>query len=329
MATAYRTVFYNKPEFKSKIAAFDLDWTLIRPNEGRIFPKSADDWDWLYDKKIILGKIKEYIKNDYMFVIITNQGGKYKFKVELIQNVLVAIGIPCVCIIGHELNIKKPNKDLFYTMFDDEWCLYKNKVDYKESFYVGDAAGREFDWAGSDKEFADNVGIKFNTPEHFFEIENNMDITTLIPKIKLDPSKQYVVVMIGYPGSGKSSIAKNILSSQYGFVHIEKDVIGTDAKVKKEALVHIKNNKSVVIDALNTKEKNRKVFIDFAKKNNIDVICIHVETSIEKSMVNNTIRAGLGKGVKIPPVVYYVYRKGFEEPNKEEGFDKIITVSLD
>jgi len=36
------------------------------------------------------------------------------------------------------------------------------------SFYVGDFAGREGDKAASDKEFAENLGIKFYTPEEFF-----------------------------------------------------------------------------------------------------------------------------------------------------------------
>ncbi len=40
--------------------------------------------------------------------------------------------------------------------------------DPAQSFYIGDAAGREDDFAASDKEFAENAGLKFMTPEEVF-----------------------------------------------------------------------------------------------------------------------------------------------------------------
>ena len=37
--------------------------------------------------------------------------------------------------------------------------------DKKRSFFVGDAAGRPKDFAGTDRKFAENIGLKFKTPE--------------------------------------------------------------------------------------------------------------------------------------------------------------------
>ena len=37
--------------------------------------------------------------------------------------------------------------------------------DIDASFYVGDAAGRSGDFAGTDRKFASNAGLKFFTPE--------------------------------------------------------------------------------------------------------------------------------------------------------------------
>ena len=50
------------------------------------------------------------------------------------------------------------------------WDFYTKdrNVDYKKSFYVGDAAGRKNDFSDSDLKFAENIGIKFYTPEEFF-----------------------------------------------------------------------------------------------------------------------------------------------------------------
>jgi hypothetical protein len=49
-------------------------------------------------------------------------------------------------------------------------------IDISESLYVGDAAGRADGWkpkakkdhSCGDRKFADNIGIKFQTPEEFF-----------------------------------------------------------------------------------------------------------------------------------------------------------------
>lgn len=41
-------------------------------------------------------------------------------------------------------------------------------ADLKESFFVGDAAGRPGDHSDSDKAFADAIGIPFMTPEEVF-----------------------------------------------------------------------------------------------------------------------------------------------------------------
>jgi histidinol phosphatase-like enzyme len=47
-------------------------------------------------------------------------------------------------------------------------CLCSRTTDKSASFYVGDAAGRPGDFASTDKEWAQNVGIPFYTPEQFF-----------------------------------------------------------------------------------------------------------------------------------------------------------------
>ena len=46
-------------------------------------------------------------------------------------------------------------------------CLI-NASDLKNSFYVGDAAGRDGDHNDTDRKFADNAGLTFFTPEQYF-----------------------------------------------------------------------------------------------------------------------------------------------------------------
>ena len=44
----------------------------------------------------------------------------------------------------------------------------ENKKVSNQSFYAGDALGRENDWSDSDKIFAINCGLKYISPEEIF-----------------------------------------------------------------------------------------------------------------------------------------------------------------
>ena len=56
-----------------QIAAFDLDYTLIRPKSNRKFPKDKDDWKFVHDK--IPEILRQVINKKYYLVIFTNQKG--------------------------------------------------------------------------------------------------------------------------------------------------------------------------------------------------------------------------------------------------------------
>ena len=54
---------------KNKIAAFDLDYTLIQTKSGRRFPKDKDDWKLMFPN--ISDKLKKL--EGYSIVVFTNQ----------------------------------------------------------------------------------------------------------------------------------------------------------------------------------------------------------------------------------------------------------------
>ena len=54
-----------------RIASFDLDNTLIKTKSGNVFPVSYNDWIPLYDN--IESILNNYINNNYVIVIFTNQ----------------------------------------------------------------------------------------------------------------------------------------------------------------------------------------------------------------------------------------------------------------
>jgi len=148
----------NNAVHREKMAAFDYDWTLVRPNGGRTFPSNIDDWKWLYPG--IPEKIRGYYEDGFMIVIFTNQSKIWKHK--QIQEVAKILDIPVFIVIATEKCDYKPNPILFNVLVGN------NKINKEKSFFVGDALGRSSDFSDSDKVFAENIGIPCYSPEETF-----------------------------------------------------------------------------------------------------------------------------------------------------------------
>jgi bifunctional polynucleotide phosphatase/kinase len=296
----------GKFRLRQKMAMFDYDWTLVKPLSNGTFSKSLDDWRWITDK--VPDILQKYYDNGYCIVIISNQSRNTKMKLEQIFNVLSTLKIPSLISVGYEDIDKKPNR----TMFD---IIKKTKnIDMDKSFYVGDALGRQGDWSDSDKLFAENINIKYiYSPDDLFSITDDNNIT-------IKPfDKQEIIVLVGYPGSGKTTIANTFDTKKY--MVINGDIFKTSKNMIKESEKYIKDNYSIIFDATNPSIEKRKEYIDFANNKNIPIRCINVETDITTAMFRNNKRDKV-----IPKITYYVFRKKYVKPTIEEGFYDVITI---
>jgi bifunctional polynucleotide phosphatase/kinase len=296
----------GKFRLREKMAMFDYDWTLVKPISNGTFSKSLDDWRWITEK--VPEILQKYYDKGYCIVIISNQTRNTKMKLQQITNVLSTLPIPSLIAVGYEDIDKKPNR----TMFD---IIKKNKkINMKKSFYVGDALGRQGDWSDNDKKFAENINIKqIYSPDDLFTITNDKKI------IIKAYDKQEIIVLVGYPGSGKTTIANTFDSKKY--MVINGDIFKTSKKMIKESEKYIKNNLSIIFDATNPSIEKRKEYIDFANSKNIPIRCINVETDITTAMFRNNKRDKV-----IPKITYYVFRKKYVKPTIEEGFYNVITI---
>ena len=292
----------NSATIRGKMASFDYDWTMVNPKDGKTFPTSIDDWQWMYPN--VPEKIKQYYEDGYMIVVFSNQSKKWKC--EQIEMVMKQLEIPLFVVIATEKCDYKPNPILFNTLFGE------NSINKEESFYIGDALGRKTDFSDSDKVFAENIGIKWYSPEDIFV---NKTETFEIPIIPLSTIPE-ISIMRGYPGSGKSTIAENICNNE-NYIHVAGDIYKTSSKMKKASLEYILQLKSVVFDATHSSIKKRKEFIDLGQKYNYEVKCIHVTTSLDISYKRNKSRCD---EKQVPKIAYSVYKKYYEEPTEEEGF---------
>jgi bifunctional polynucleotide phosphatase/kinase len=283
-------------------AIFDFDWTLVKPKNNRKFPSNTEDWQYL--RNSVKETIQKY-KLTHHIVIVTNQTKAWK--VDQIKLVVEDLQLTNDATIIIGFTTHKPDTSLFLKAFPN---FEENNND--NSFFVGDAAGRLNDFSDSDKQFAKNLKIKFILPEEIFPldtIENNINIDI--------PQEKEVIIMIGYPGSGKTTICKDIFE-KYNYHIVSGDILKTTSKMIKDAIKYI-NIKSIVFDSTAGTKEKRLEFIQFAQKYNLPVRAVWIQTPIDISMERNKQRA-LVTGSKIPDVVYYVYRKNFEEPDEEEGF---------
>lgn len=301
-----------KPRYRKKIAMFDYDHTLVKPKDGKSFPSNVDDWVWNYPT--VPEMMKQYYDKGYSIVVFTNQTKEWK--VQQIEKVMTEASIPCFICIAMQKDEHKPSKVMF------EEFIGTKKWDADHSFFVGDALGRPADWSDVDKKFAEAVGVmgdKILSPEAFFAPKTEKPK----PKPKIVPSNaQEVVILVGYPASGKSTIAQTVFKAS-GYEVVESDALKTVAKIRTALKSALTNGKSAVIDATNPTRERRKEYVDIARavSANINIRCIHVATTMEEAVARNNLRS---KEKGVPMIAYYTYRKRFEEPDKDaEGFDVV------
>jgi len=146
----------QKQEAPRKIAAFDLDDTLITAIPGSKWAKSANGWKW-WDVSVPT-KLKQAHNEGYLIVIISNQGNISlvdnpkvlrkdtisldNFKAEL-TTVLRQLDLPIsVYAATAQDKYRKPRIGMWQEMLDDFHLSGEGALDLHKSFYVGDAAGR-------------------------------------------------------------------------------------------------------------------------------------------------------------------------------------------
>ena len=316
---------HKKFRFRKKVAGFDYDHTIVKPKSNSSFSKNVDDWMFIRDN--VKDKIQEFYKKGYAILVFTTQSKDYK--IEQIRIVLDSLEVPYQVYISNHKLVRKP--DPFY------FNLYSalKEVDMKKSFYVGDAMGRQHDWSDVDKKFALNCGLTPKTPEEIFPFENNIIHSTPNPvydeqstnpyfeKVKpYGKEKQELVILVGFPGSGKTTMSTLFESSEH-YEILHGDDLKTESKMKKAVKSGIEHGKSVLIDATNPSIKKRNVFIELVRKINKDIHIrvIELSTSMEESVYRNSMREK-----PVPKIVFYVFRKNYEKPSLDEGIDDYILI---
>ena len=154
-------------------------------------------------------------------------------------------------------------------------------------------------------------------------------------------NKPKLIVMVGIPGSGKSTFAKHysedanntptvwisrdevrysLISDKDEYFAKEKDVFKVFAKKINEALAEGKN---VIADATHINAQSRKKLLSSITVPDIQIEACVMELSLQECLANNEKREGRARVPK--EAILRMYRQ-FEYPTFSEGFSSISTV---
>jgi len=343
------SLFYHRPASTALLMShsavlFDMDGTIITTKSGKKFP--LDENDWKLWSGTVKTKLAQLVDSGARVVFITNQAGiesgktdarKFRQKVDAILAQL-EIDVEVFVAAGHG-PFRKPSPGVFHLM--REYLA----LDASSILMVGDAAGRvankvsgrKKDFSASDRTFAMNSRIPFSTPEQFFLGQTNSEAFEL----PIKPSDQLIdrrdkaerrmvelkgllengpvcLLAIGSPGAGKSTLGLKL-----GVRVCCRDELLDQTKRHVEEVMK-KAESSVFIDATHPDRKSRSTYIEMAQRHHYPIYAIWFN-DVDFELARHLCRYRAQRGAKtIGDMILRIFNKHFEQPERTEGFDKII-----
>ena len=286
---------------KTKLFLIDIDGTLVTSTSGRRWASSASDWIFLGP---VAAKLEELHRDGWIVALITNQSD-WKVSPDpaaKITSILAALQIingwaPWTLV----ATATRKEKDTLYRkpgrgLYDLLLKTLNITTGLTEVRMCGDAVGPAdpyppYRWSDSDSAFAAAIGATFMRP---------LDLFSAVSPVE-PASKQEVILLMGNPGSGKSSAAKKLAES--GYIHIEQDTMKSKAATKAAVCSALKTGSSVVVDATHGSATNREPYTTLG-------VPYRILWFIRDGRSFNSLREK-----PVPEVAYAVYSKHFVPPS--------------
>ncbi len=160
--------------------------------------------------------------------------------------------------------------------------------------------------------------------------ENSTNASLIFSK-DLNPSvQQEIIVCVGYPASTKSSFANAFVKQHNYYAIVSQDVVKTKLKCIKTVDDLVKAGKHVIVDNTNANKLVRENYIAIAKKYKCKIRCFWFTTDFDTSYRLNIYREKVSNGVRkhVPKIAFFKFRKSFEKPITEEGFDEVVEIAF-
>ncbi|KAK6039451.1 hypothetical protein COOONC_23045, partial [Cooperia oncophora] len=125
------------------------------------------------------------------------------------------------------------------------------------------------------------------------------------------PTKE-VIVIVGFPGSGKSTFARK-LESEHGYMVVNRDTLGTWQKCCEHARAHLRSGKSAVVDNTNPDKEARSRYTALAKEMKVPCRCFVLTCDIHQAEHNVKFRLLTQKpSNEVTMMVLRTYAKKYE-----------------
>ena len=142
--------------------------------------------------------------------------------------------------------------------------------------------------------------------------------------IDLPDTQPQMILLIGIPGSGKSTFAAASFPS--GYIIISRDVLRTRAREARALADALEKRSNVVIDNTNVKRIERERFVKPARAAGYRVTGFYFQSIIKDCLIRNAHRSG---AARIPDAGVIARAKDLETPSPEEVFDELFYVAVD
>ena len=133
---------------------------------------------------------------------------------------------------------------------------------------------------------------------------------------------QELVLMIGIPGSGKSTFCRKYFPE---YERISLDVLHTRKRETTELKKAIALRKNCVIDNTNVSVAERAKFIEAGKRAEYRIVGYYMRSKIDECLKRNALRSGK---MRIPDAGVIGRAAQLELPKYAEGFDELHYVTI-
>jgi predicted kinase len=131
-----------------------------------------------------------------------------------------------------------------------------------------------------------------------------------------------IVVLVGIPGSGKTTLATSSYPTHY---RINLDTLHTRSREDEEIANSLSNGRDLIIDNTNSTKKSRSKYIQMAKLFGVQVRAVYLKIPVELALQRNALRTGKAR---VPDSAVRFYFKILQPPSIDEGFDRVDVVEV-
>ena len=134
-----------------------------------------------------------------------------------------------------------------------------------------------------------------------------------------------LVVLVGLPGSGKTSFYRAHFASTH--VQVSKDLMKSARNRQERQIALIDQalaaGRSVVVDNINAHPLDRGPLLVAGRARRARLVAYHLDTDVRESLARNRAREGRAR---VPDVALFVASKRLVPPTLAEGFDAVFRV---